>query len=65
MSEHPQVCFATLGQDEPWTMANYKKLGGYEAWEKILKEKIPFHLHERLLQIEKRRMQRVRGLPGL
>ena len=40
MSDHPQVCFATLGQDKPWTLENYRKLGGYEAWEKILREKI-------------------------
>jgi len=41
MSDHPQVCFATLGQDEPWTLENYRKQGGYEAWEKILREKTP------------------------
>ncbi len=39
MSEHPQVCFATMDMDEPWTLENYRKVGGYQAWEKILKEK--------------------------
>ena len=34
-----QVCFATLGFDEPWTLENYLKIGGYQAWEKILKER--------------------------
>ena len=34
-----KVCYATLGFDEPWSMASYRKVGGYEAWEKILREK--------------------------
>ncbi len=33
------VCYATLGCDEPWTMARYEETGGYEAWRKILAEK--------------------------
>ena len=36
-----QVCFDTLQFDEPWTLENYLKVGGYEAWKKILREKIP------------------------
>jgi len=39
MSE--QVCFRTLEFDKPWTMENYRKVGGYSVWEKILKEKTP------------------------
>lgn len=39
MSE--QVCFETLQFDEPWTLENYLKVGGYEAWKKILKDKTP------------------------
>ncbi|MCC7258172.1 MAG: NADH-quinone oxidoreductase subunit NuoF [Gammaproteobacteria bacterium] len=37
-TSHPQnlVCFATLGHDQPWSMATYRKLGGYQAWEQIL-----------------------------
>lgn len=35
------VCYATLQFDEPWTLENYRKVGGYEAWTKILREKIP------------------------
>jgi len=35
------VCYATLGFDEPWTLENYRKTGGYEAWERILRERIP------------------------
>jgi NADH-quinone oxidoreductase subunit F len=35
------TCYATLGHDRPWSMETYRKLGGYQAWEKILHEKIP------------------------
>jgi Respiratory-chain NADH dehydrogenase 51 Kd subunit len=30
------VCLATLGHAEPWSLASYRKTGGYEVWEKIL-----------------------------
>ncbi|MGC8697214.1 MAG: NADH-quinone oxidoreductase subunit NuoF [Halothiobacillus sp.] len=33
-----QVCFATMQFDEPWTLENYLKIGGYSAWRKILAE---------------------------
>ena len=36
-----EVCFATLQYDEPWTMENYLKTGGYQALKKILNEKMP------------------------
>lgn len=37
-----EVCFATLQfEDQPWSYENYLKTGGYEAWRKILKDKIP------------------------
>src|SRR5690606_13072853 len=36
-----QVCYATLQFDQPWTLENYYKVGGYEAWKKILREKTP------------------------
>jgi len=36
-----QVCFDTLQFDEPWTLENYLKVGGYKAWKKILEEKTP------------------------
>ncbi len=35
------TCYATLGEAEPWSYATYRKLGGYSAWEKILREKTP------------------------
>ncbi len=35
------VCFATLQfEDQPWSYANYLKTGGYQAWRKILEQKI-------------------------
>jgi NADH-quinone oxidoreductase subunit F len=33
-----QVCYAPLGQDASWTLEQYVKNGGYEAWRKILAE---------------------------
>ena len=36
-----QVCFATKQfEDQPHSYDNYLKTGGYEAWKKILTEKI-------------------------
>jgi len=39
MSE--QVCFRTLQFEQPWTLENYLKVGGYSVWQRILKEKTP------------------------
>ncbi|HEX2200992.1 MAG TPA: NADH-quinone oxidoreductase subunit NuoF [Gammaproteobacteria bacterium] len=36
-----QVCFKTLEFPKPWTLESYLKLGGYEAWKKILADTIP------------------------
>ncbi len=30
------VCYATLGEKDPASLATYRKSGGYQAWEKIL-----------------------------
>lgn len=35
-----QVCFTTLGYEQPWSLENYRKVGGYQALEKVLKEKM-------------------------
>lgn len=32
-----QICYATLQFDEPWVYDNYLKLGGYEAWQRVLR----------------------------
>ena len=39
--EMNQVTFETLKFPESWTLKTYRSIGGYEAWEKILKEKTP------------------------
>jgi len=36
-----EVCYRTLQFEQPWTFENYLKVGGYEAWKKILTEKTP------------------------
>jgi NADH-quinone oxidoreductase subunit F len=36
-----EICFRTLHLDQPWTLATYQSVGGYEQWKKILAEKIP------------------------
>ncbi len=35
------ICLSTLHLDPPWTMESYRKVGGYQAIEKILREKTP------------------------
>ncbi len=35
------TCYATLGHERPWSFETYRALGGYRAWEQILREKIP------------------------
>jgi len=30
------VCFSTFGEETPWTMKEYEKHGGYQAWRRIL-----------------------------
>ncbi len=34
-----RICFTTLAYDQPWTLETYRKVGGYEAWERILRER--------------------------
>ena len=40
MAEH-KVVFTTLDFDEPWSLASYEAVEGYQAWRKILAEKTP------------------------
>ncbi|HKJ94381.1 MAG TPA: NADH-quinone oxidoreductase subunit NuoF [Gammaproteobacteria bacterium] len=35
-----EVCYATLQFDEPWTLENYLKVGGYEALKRVLTEQM-------------------------
>lgn len=41
MVELNQVCYRTLHLDKPWTLAAYKSVGGYQAWQRILREQTP------------------------
>jgi NADH-quinone oxidoreductase subunit F len=60
MADH-NVVFTTLGFDEPWTFENYLKVDGYQAWKKILAEKIP---PEDLIAMVKESALRGRGGAG-
>ncbi len=40
MSKEVRVCLPEVGLKEPWTIASYRSVGGYEALTRILKEKI-------------------------
>jgi NADH-quinone oxidoreductase subunit F len=33
------VCTTTFGLDQPWTLENYLKIGGYQSWKKIIAER--------------------------
>ena len=35
------VCFEPLKLERSWELATYQSIGGYEAWKKILAEKVP------------------------
>lgn len=59
MSE--QVCFRTLQFDQPWTLENYRKVGGYSVWQRILKEKTP---PEKIIEEMKTSALRGRGGAG-
>ncbi|MDH5483804.1 MAG: NADH-quinone oxidoreductase subunit NuoF [Gammaproteobacteria bacterium] len=57
-----EVCYATLQfEDQPWSYENYLKVGGYQAWKKILDEKIP---PEDVIEIVKASGLRGRGGAG-
>ncbi len=56
-----QVCFTTLGHDEPWSLETYRKVGGYQAWERILREGTP---REEVIEAVKKSALRGRGGAG-
>ncbi len=60
MAEH-NVVFTTLDFDEPWTLDNYRKVDGYQAWEKILREQTP---QEEIIETVKASALRGRGGAG-
>ncbi len=60
---YPQnlVCFEPLQYERPWELATYRQIGGYEAWEKILREKTP---REQIIEEVKASGLRGRGGAG-
>jgi NADH-quinone oxidoreductase subunit F len=59
--EQNLVIFEALKYERPWTLEGYRKSGGYEAWEKILREKTP---HEKIIDEVKASGLRGRGGAG-
>ena len=41
MNQPGPLCLRTLGAAEPWSLGRYREIGGYRAWEKILRERPP------------------------
>ena len=39
--EQNLVLFEALKHERPWTLEGYREFGGYQAWEKILREQTP------------------------
>jgi NADH-quinone oxidoreductase subunit F len=55
------VCFATLGEERPWSLETYMKLGGYEAWKQVLAGKLS---REQIIEVVKASGLRGRGGAG-
>jgi NADH-quinone oxidoreductase subunit F len=55
------VVFEPLKLERPWTIDTYRKIGGYEQWEKILREKPP---REQIIETVKASGLRGRGGAG-
>ncbi len=60
---YPQnlVCFEPLGVERSWELATYRQLGGYEVWERILREQTP---REQIIEEVKASGLRGRGGAG-
>ncbi len=41
MKSMNEICYATLKFDQPWSLESYRQVGGYQAWQKIIDEKMP------------------------
>ncbi len=64
MSEkYPQnlVCFEPLGMERSWELATYREIGGYQVWERILRERTP---REQIIEEVKASGLRGRGGAG-
>jgi NADH-quinone oxidoreductase subunit F len=58
--EHNLVCFATMQFDsERWSLDNYLKIGGYQAWQKVLSHEL-----DRAAIIEEIKASGLRGRGG-
>ncbi len=55
------VVFEPLKYERPWTLETYSKIGGYEAWKRILAEKVP---REQIIEQVKASGLRGRGGAG-
>ncbi|MEM6819283.1 MAG: NADH-quinone oxidoreductase subunit NuoF [Pseudomonadota bacterium] len=55
------VCYATLDQPEGWTIDAYRKVGGYDAWERVLSGELD---QEAVIEIVKASGLRGRGGAG-
>src|SRR5687768_2227847 len=55
------VCFETLGKERPSSIDTYRQIGGYQVWEKILREKPP---QEQVIETVKASGLRGRGGAG-
>ena len=60
MATH-NVVFTTLEFEQPWSLENYLKIGGYQAWAKILQQQTPA---EEIINIVKASALRGRGGAG-
>ena len=56
-----RVCLPPEGIDAPWTLDSYRARGGYDAWQKVLREKTP---REELIEVIKASGLRGRGGAG-
>lgn len=56
-----EVCYRVVDLPKSWELSTYKKVGGYQAWKKILKEKIP---PEKIIEEIKNSNLRGRGGAG-
>ncbi|QOC22085.1 NADH-quinone oxidoreductase subunit NuoF [Wenzhouxiangella sp. AB-CW3] len=57
----PHVCFTHLDEENCWSLEAYRKHGGWQAWEKILREKTP---QEEIIETIKNSALRGRGGAG-
>lgn len=56
-----EVCFRTLALPDPWSLATYKSIGGYQQLQKILQEQTP---PEKIIEAIKASSLRGRGGAG-